>query len=128
MEPLKIHALVQKHIDEQVEKLNTPNKIWLKNALGDSGGMAAWYGNPTGFLFEAGKVATKMVYNQEPDMTREGCSIPVCLEFEKATKRDIILLPMGAADDGAHSQNEKLNVSNYIGGIKLLGTFLQEIK
>lgn len=128
MEPKQIHALVQKHIDEQVEKLNTPNKIWLRNAFGDSCGMAAWYGNPTGFLFEAGKVATKMVYNQEPDMTREGCSIPVCLEFEKATKKEIILLPMGAADDGAHSQNEKLNVSNYIGGIKLLGTFLQEIK
>ena len=41
---------------------------------------------------------------------------------------DFFVFPMGAADDGAHSQNEKLNIRNYIEGVKLLGTFLQEIQ
>ena len=33
----------------------------------------------------------------------------------------------GASDDGAHSQNEKINVTNYIEGVKLLGTYLYEV-
>jgi len=120
---------VQAHIDEQVKKLGTPNKVWLTNVSGAEAGLGeAWYGNPSGFLFEAGITATQKVYKQDPDMTREGGSIPVTLEFQNATKKPVILLPMGAADDGAHSQNEKLNVRNYIEGVKLLGTFLQEIK
>jgi acetylornithine deacetylase/succinyl-diaminopimelate desuccinylase-like protein len=38
-----------------------------------------------------------------------------------------MLLPIGACDDSAHSQNEKINVSNYMQGIKVLGTYLVEI-
>ena len=34
---------------------------------------------------------------------------------------------MGASDDGAHSQNEKINVKNYIQGTKLLGTYMYEL-
>jgi Cys-Gly metallodipeptidase DUG1 len=34
---------------------------------------------------------------------------------------------MQVGDDGAHSTNEKLDLSNYISGIKLLGAYLHEI-
>ena len=30
-----------------------------------------------------------------------------------------MLLPMGAGDDGAHSQNEKINIRNYIEGVSV---------
>ena len=50
-------------------------------------------------------------------MTREGGSIPVTLSLQNATETSVILLPMGASDDGAHSQNEKLNIYNYINGV-----------
>ena len=40
----------------------------------------------------------------EPDLTREGGSIPVTLTLQEATEKDVLLLPMGACDDGAHSQ------------------------
>ncbi|KAJ1906681.1 Metallopeptidase M20, partial [Coemansia sp. RSA 2673] len=40
---------------------------------------------------------------------------------------NVLLLPMGAADDGAHSINEKIDKRNYIQGIKLLGAYLHEI-
>lgn len=49
------------------------------------------------------------VFGVEADLTREGGSIPVTLTFQEATGKNIMLLPMGSADDGAHSQNEKLN-------------------
>lgn len=35
-----------------------------------------------------------------------------------------MLLPMGRGDDGAHSTNEKLDISNYIEGTKLLAAYL----
>lgn len=53
------------------------------------------------------------VFGVEPDLTREGGSIPVTLTFEEATGRNVMLLPLGSSDDGAHSQNEKIN--RYVG-------------
>ena len=67
------------------------------------------------------------VYGVEPDYIREGASIPITLTFEEVTKNNVLLLPMGAGDDMAHSQNEKINVRNYIEGTKLLGAYLLEL-
>ena len=53
-----------------------------------------------------------------PD-TREGGSIPITSALEKATGMSVLLLPIGAADDMAHSQNEKYNISNLVNGIKV---------
>lgn len=50
-----------------------------------------------------------IVFGVEPDLTREGGSIPVTLTFQEATGRNVMLLPVGSSDDGAHSQNEKIN-------------------
>ena len=57
------------------------------------------------------------VWNVEPDFTREGGSIPVTLTFQELTGKNVLLLPVGSSDDGAHSQNEKINISNYIQGV-----------
>lgn len=119
-----VAKLVADHFEKEIKKLNTPNRITLSKPEIDD----YWVGNPNGFLFEAGKAATKYVYNVDPDLTREGGSIPVTIHFAKATGKDVILVPMGAGDDGAHAQNEKINKRNFIEGIKLLGTFLMELK
>ena len=37
-----------------------------------------------------------------------------------------MLFPIGRADDGAHSQNEKVDVNQFLNGIKLLGTYLEQ--
>lgn len=50
-------------------------------------------------------------------MTREGGSIPVTLTLQEATGKNVILVPVGACDDGAHSQNEKIDIYNYIEGV-----------
>ena len=56
-----------------------------------------------------------------------GGSIPVTLTLQEATGKNVLLLPMGACDDGAHSQNEKSNIRNYIEGTKLLGAYIYEL-
>ena len=44
-----------------------------------------------------------MVYGVEPDLTREGGSIPVTLTLQEATGKNVILLPMGASDDSLYT-------------------------
>lgn len=77
--------------------------------------------------YVAGRKAMKTVFGTEPDLTREGGSIPVTLTFQEATGKNVMLLPVGACDDGAHSQNEKFDRSNYINGIKLMAAYLHEV-
>lgn len=67
------------------------------------------------------------MYKVDPDMTREGGSIPVTLTLQQVTQKNVLLLPVGCGDDGAHSQNEKLDIRNYIEGTKLLGAYLYEV-
>uniref|UniRef100_A0A8W8N5Z2 Cytosolic non-specific dipeptidase n=1 Tax=Magallana gigas TaxID=29159 RepID=A0A8W8N5Z2_MAGGI len=69
----------------------------------------------------------KTVFGVEPDLTREGGSIPVTLTFQEATGKNVMLLPIGACDDCAHSQNEKIDRSNYINGTKVLGAYMMEL-
>lgn len=49
-----------------------------------------------------------------PDYTREGGSIPVTLDFANILNLNVLLLPVGRGDDGAHSTNEKIDTDNYI--------------
>ena len=59
-----------------------------------------------------------LVFGREADLTREGGSIPITLTFEEATGKSVMLLPIGSSDDAAHSQNEKLNRSNFLNGVR----------
>jgi len=77
--------------------------------------------------YTAGRAAIKRVFGVEPDLTREGGSIPVTLTFQEITGKNVMLLPIGACDDMAHSQNEKLDIVNYIQGTKLLGAYFYEV-
>ena len=77
--------------------------------------------------YGAAAAALKRVFGTAPDLTREGGSIPVTLTFQEALGKNVLLLPMGACDDGAHSINEKLDRRNYIEGIKALGAYLHEL-
>ncbi|KAI1285560.1 Cytosolic non-specific dipeptidase [Halotydeus destructor] len=121
--PEKVEQVVVKYLNEVHAKRGSPNKM---KAYKYHGGRP-WLTDPFGPNFEAGKRATKLVYGVEPDLSREGGSIPVTLTFQEATKASVMLLPIGRADDGAHSQNEKIDKSNYIQGCKLQAAYLHEI-
>lgn len=80
-------------------------------------GNRAWLADFNHPHYQAAKKAIVKVFNTEPDFTREGCSIPVTLIFQELIG-NCLLLPIGASDDGAHSQNEKINIKNYIDGVR----------
>uniref|UniRef100_A0AAY4EKA5 Cytosolic non-specific dipeptidase n=1 Tax=Denticeps clupeoides TaxID=299321 RepID=A0AAY4EKA5_9TELE len=122
MDPKVVETMVVAHLKKKFADLESPNK--LKVYMGH--GAKAWVSDFNHPHYMAGRKAMKTVFGVEPDLTREGGSIPVTLTFQEATGRNVMLLPVGSADDGAHSQNEKLNRSNYIQGTKMLAAYFHE--
>ncbi|KAH9372794.1 hypothetical protein HPB48_022690 [Haemaphysalis longicornis] len=117
-EPAKVDSLVKAYIGSLWRQRGSPNKMKVNTLI--SGRW--WVSDPFGPNFEAAKAATRHVYGVDPDMTREGGSIPVTLTLQEVTGKSVILLPMGAGDDGEHSQNEKINKRNYIEGVRRVAT------
>jgi acetylornithine deacetylase/succinyl-diaminopimelate desuccinylase-like protein len=94
-------------------------------------GAKAWLSDPKHPNYEAAARAIEKVYGVPPDYSREGGSIPITPALEEATQMNVLLLPIGASDDMAHSQNEKYNIENLVKGIKvndLLTLMLQNLK
>jgi len=121
--PDSIEVLVKNYCDKVHRESGSPCKLVVKSAHGGK----PWLSDYKHPHYQAGINATERVHKMKPDMTREGGSIPVTLSFQNATNKNVMLLPMGACDDGAHSQNEKLNRSNFIQGTKVLGAYLDEV-
>lgn len=121
--PDNVDPLVISYIKSEFKKLNSKNKLSIENLHGGK----PWMADPTHWNYVAATKATEAVYHKKPDLTREGGSIPVTLTFAESLGVNVLLLPMGRGDDGAHSTNEKLDRSNYIEGTKLLGTYLYEV-
>ncbi|KAJ8925107.1 hypothetical protein NQ315_001288 [Exocentrus adspersus] len=121
--PKQIEKYVVEHVRKVYAEYGSPNK--MKVYMAHSG--SPWTEDPFHPHYAAAAKATKHVYNVEPDLTREGGSIPVTLTLQEVTGKNVLLLPVGAGDDGAHSQDEKINVRNYIEGTKLLGAYLYEV-
>lgn len=116
----KLTELVKHHIEKEFKLLDSPNKASVE--LIHDGDY--WLGDPFNENFTAAKLATEEVWGVTPDFTREGGSIPITLTFENELKTSVLLLPLGRGDDGAHSTNEKIDVSNYIEGVKTLSSYL----
>ncbi|VVC43124.1 Peptidase M20,Cytosolic nonspecific dipeptidase/DUG1,ArgE/DapE/ACY1/CPG2/YscS, conserved [Cinara cedri] len=122
--PSRIIEIVKNYVQGIWDKRQSPNKFKIYT-VGEGGN--PWKTDPFNDHFLAAHNATKTVYNVEPEYTRCGGSIPVTLTFQEVTGKSVMLLPMGAGDDSAHSQNEKIDVRNYIEGTKLLAAYLYEV-
>lgn len=122
-DPTDIEDKVKAYLEKVHKDRGSPNpiKVWNEH----SG--RPWTADFSDPHFMAGRKAVRTVFGVEPDLTREGGSIPVTLTFQEVTGKSVMLLPIGSCDDGAHSQNEKLNRSNYIKGTKLLAAYFDEV-
>lgn len=117
----KVAALVEKFLKDEFAALSSGNHLTVEMVHG----ARPWLGDYKHPNYNAAISASRKVHGIEPDLTREGASIPVVLTLEEATGKSVCLLPVGASDDGAHSSDEKFNVTNYMNGIKTLGMYLE---
>ena len=123
MESDKVNRCVFEYIKSEFAKLKSKNTLDVQ--LMHAGNW--WVASPKHWNYTAAGRAVERVYGVQPDLTREGGSIPVTLTFEKATGKNVLLLPLGTSTDAAHSINEKFDRRNYIEGTKLLGSYLHYV-
>uniref|UniRef100_A0A3B3STZ6 Carnosine dipeptidase 1 n=1 Tax=Paramormyrops kingsleyae TaxID=1676925 RepID=A0A3B3STZ6_9TELE len=123
MDPKEVEKQVCSHLEDVFAKRGSPNKLKVSMVIGAK----PWLADIQHPLYEAGKAAVQKVFKVEPDMIREGGTIPVARTFQDVTGKSIIMLPIGGFDDGLHSQNEKISRYNYIEGTKLFAAFLHEV-
>ncbi|KAL5291197.1 CNDP2 family protein [Megaselia abdita] len=111
--PDEIEKIVCEYVKKQWASRASHNVMTVSMQHGGK----PWTEDPNHPHYEAAKNAIKHVFDVSPDMTREGGSIPVTLTLQEATGKNVLLLPVGSCDDGAHSQNEKIDIRNYIEGV-----------
>ncbi|KAJ7784918.1 CNDP dipeptidase [Mycena maculata] len=118
-----VTALVTAYLESEFAKLGSKNRLTIEMLHGGE----PWLEDPKHWSYAAAKKATEDEYGRPPDLTREGGSIPVTLTFAQSLEKNVLLLPMGRGDDGAHSTNEKLDKTNFVKGTKLFARYLYEI-
>lgn len=121
--PEVVGKLVAAYLEAEFAKLGSKNKLNVEMLSGGK----PWVASIDHWNYVAATKATEAIYNKTPDYTREGGSIPITLTFAESLGKNVLLLPMGRGDDGAHSTNEKLDLTNYIEGCKLLGEYLHQV-
>ncbi|XP_075441593.1 beta-Ala-His dipeptidase-like isoform X2 [Ascaphus truei] len=118
-----VEKQVVKYLEEEFAKRNSPNKLKVSMPIG----ALPWVANINDLQYEAARNAIIKVFGVTPDMIRDGSTIPIASTFKTLTKKSVMMLPIGGADAGEHSQNEKLSRSNYIQGTKMFATFFLEL-
>lgn len=128
MDPADLSKLVTFYLEKTFATLQTKNNLKVEELHAGKW----WVASPDHWNYRAAAKAVEGVFGVKPDLTREGGSIPVTLTFQDCLGKNVLLLPMGrgtlqlggggrgkliVGDDGAHSTNEKLDLSNYISGI-----------
>jgi len=122
-DPVVIEKLVNNYLNKKWAERKSGNKMTILPGHSGKPWMAK-YNHPN---YQAAAKAIELVYKEKPQYTREGGSIPITLTFQELTGRNVLLLPMGQSDDGAHSQNEKISKRNYLCGTKVFAAYMQEV-
>ncbi|CAH2284617.1 beta-Ala-His dipeptidase-like isoform X2 [Pelobates cultripes] len=119
----EVEKQVTKHIEDVFARLHSPNKLKVYLTIG----AVPWVANIDDLQYKAAKNAVTKVFGVIPDMIRDGSTIPLAKTFHDLTQKSVMMLPIGGADDGEHSQNEKISRSNYIQGTKLFASYFHEL-
>lgn len=97
--PEQVAELCKGYLESEFAKLGSKNTLTIETLSGGK----PWVSNIDHWNYQCGIRATEKIYNKTPDLTREGGSIPVTLTLQDVLKKNVMLLPMGRSDDGAHS-------------------------
>ncbi|XP_005990781.1 beta-Ala-His dipeptidase [Latimeria chalumnae] len=123
MDPQVVKKQVTEYLQTVFTARNTPNKLKVTMVIG----VKPWLANVNNSHYIAGRRAVERVFGVKPDMIREGGTIPIARILQEVLQKSIMMLPIGGADDGIHSQNEKISRYNFIEGTKLFAAYFQEI-
>ncbi|KAM5305318.1 beta-Ala-His dipeptidase [Glossophaga mutica] len=123
METPVVGRQVKQHLQRVFSERNSSNQMAVSMVLG----LRPWVADVKDRRYLAAKRAIETVFGMEPDVIRDGSTVPIAQVFQDTLQKTVLMLPLGAVDDGEHSQNEKINRRNYIEGSKLFAVFFLEM-
>uniref|UniRef100_A0A668AAP8 Carnosine dipeptidase 1 n=1 Tax=Myripristis murdjan TaxID=586833 RepID=A0A668AAP8_9TELE len=123
MNPPDVERKVQEHLKQVFNGLRSPNRMKVTSAIGAK----PWVGKLCDNQYVAGGKAIKNVFGMEPELIREGSTVPILQDFQEVTGKSVMMLPIGGHDDGEHSKNEKISRYNFIEGTKLFAAYIYEL-
>jgi acetylornithine deacetylase/succinyl-diaminopimelate desuccinylase-like protein len=109
---------------QRVQELATPGVKVTVRALSIDEPVSAPVG---GRGVQAAARAYKRAFGADAVFVRMGGSIPVMAAFQKHLGVELIASGFGLPDDRLHSPNEKLDISQFEGGIKTTAALLEEL-
>nr|CAD7393440.1 unnamed protein product [Timema cristinae] len=122
--PERVKEFVITYLERLFDVRRSPNRMKVEMIVS----APALVGDPTcSDNFKAAQKAVCIAYKIKPDLIREGGTVPIAARLHQVTGSSVLLLPIGAADDGAHGNDEKLNIGNYIGGHKMVAAYFYEL-
>ena len=80
-----------------------------------------------GPMIEAAIDAMEDVWGRRPVRVREGGSIPIVSTFVDELRAPVLLIGFGLPDDRLHAPNEKLDLAQYVGGIRSTARLLDRV-
>ncbi|CAK9296800.1 unnamed protein product [Gordionus sp. m RMFG-2023] len=125
-DPQKVKNNVIEYITKLHKQHNTGNSL---NIVIEEE-VESWLTNYKNNNFQLASEAIKRVYGRYPDLTRDGGTVPAAVYLSKYLKdpnNSLILMPLSYAADGAHSENEHININRHIMGIKSLVSYIYEL-
>ncbi|XP_046872284.1 beta-Ala-His dipeptidase-like [Hypomesus transpacificus] len=123
MVPSDVERKVKEHLEQVFASRKSPNILRVIATVGAK----PWVADLKDPQYVAGQKAIRDVFGVEPELVREGSTIPIAQNFQEETGKSVMMLPIGAHDDGEHSQNEKISRFNYIEGTKLFVAYIHEL-
>uniref|UniRef100_A0A8D0DHT2 Carnosine dipeptidase 1 n=1 Tax=Salvator merianae TaxID=96440 RepID=A0A8D0DHT2_SALMN len=100
-----VERQVKEYLEDVFSKRNSTNKLRVSMKMG----AMPWLANINEPQYKAAKKAIQRVFKKDPDMIRDGSTIPIAQILQDKTKKSVMMFPIGAADDGEHSQKEKIS-------------------
>ncbi|GCC23779.1 hypothetical protein chiPu_0002177 [Chiloscyllium punctatum] len=122
MDPEKLRNQVKTYLNGVFAERRSPNeqRVTLQS------GSKAWLADVTDKQYNVRQRAIRKIFGIEADLIRAGGTIPIARTFQHTMQKSVMMLPIGGADNGIHSKNEKLSRENYINGTKLFAAFMIE--
>jgi acetylornithine deacetylase/succinyl-diaminopimelate desuccinylase-like protein len=79
MKIANVEKLVEQHVQKVMKDRKSPNKVSVKLEHGGD----YWVADPNNDQYKAARQATIAVHGIEPDLTREGGSIPITCSYQR---------------------------------------------
>jgi acetylornithine deacetylase/succinyl-diaminopimelate desuccinylase-like protein len=119
-DPSQVARAVSAHL-----RRRCPRSARLRVVEGDHA--PPFHESPDGRGARAAASALERAFGRPAVFTREGGSLPILDVFKRHLRGEIILVGLGLPDDNWHSPNEKMDVDNFLRGVRMSAELLREL-